>query len=163
MRYRGVRADRASASWWPGLTTARECAAAAGARSVGSQHVLLALLGRDTPPVARVLRATGVSRATVLAAVQGITGIGGARLDPVPVEQVSVSPRVGAMLRRAAGDTLGEIDDVDVLGELLDDRGEPSLAHNVLSSLGARRRALQAYRSLVVSRVDQADGDLVAG
>ncbi|MDT7743401.1 MAG: hypothetical protein QOE59_2479 [Actinomycetota bacterium] len=158
-----MRADRVRTSWWPGLATARECAAAAGARSAGSQHVLLALMGRDAEAVATVLREAGVDRPSVLAALQGITGTGRARAEPVPVEQVSVSPRVGALLRRAAGGVAGEVDDLAVLGELLDDRGEPSVVRVVLTSLGARRRALRAYRSLTGTRVDDVDGDLVPG
>jgi ATP-dependent Clp protease ATP-binding subunit ClpA len=158
-----VAAERAGTSWWPGLATARECAAAAGARSVGSQHVLLALLGRDAESVATVLREAAVDRPSVLAALQGITGTGGARAEPVPVEQVSVSPRVGALLRRAAGGVAGEVTDLAVLGELLDDRGEPSVVRVVLTSLGARRRALRAYRRLTGTRVDDVDGDLVPG
>ncbi len=125
--------------------------------------MLLALLGPDAEGIARVLRTVGVDRPGVLAALQGITGVGGARALPLPVEQVSVSPRVGDLLRRAAGDTPGEIDDLAVLGELLDDRGEPSVAQAVLASLGARRRALQAYRGLLGARIGQADGDLVPG
>ena len=133
---------------------------------MGSQHVLLALMGRDTAAVATVLREAAVDRRSVLAALAGITGTGRARAEPVPVEQVSVSPRVGALLRRASGGVAGEVDDLAVLGELLDDRGEPSVVRVALSSLGARRRALRAYRALTAARVDDLAGpagDLVPG
>jgi hypothetical protein len=100
----------------------------------------------------------------VTAALQGITGVG-ARPAPTPIERVALSPRVGALLRRATGDTQAPPDDLAVLAQLLDDGGEPSIAHLVLSALGARRRALAELRSGTASPVPagREDGNLVAG
>ncbi len=156
-----MTAERSWTWWWPGLTSARENAAAQGAGSVGTQHVLLALLAGDGP-AAGALATAGVRRASVLASLQGIAGVG-ARSQPVALERVSLSPRVGAMIRRASRGQPGQIDDAAVLGELLDDRGEPSLALSVLTSLGLRRRAVQAHSDLSPVRIDRPDGDLVAG
>jgi hypothetical protein len=159
-----VTRERAGSSWWPALTLARTQAAAAGTRSVGTQHVLLALLATGGE-ASDVLARAGVDRRGVLAALQGITGVG-ARAVPIAVERVSVSPRVGALIRRASHGAPGEIADLDVLGELLDDGGEPSVVQLVLTWLGARRRALNAYRSVVPvspARIGHTDGDLVAG
>jgi ATP-dependent Clp protease ATP-binding subunit ClpA len=159
-----VTRERATASWWPALALARAHAAAAGTRTVGTQHVLLALLSTEGEASAVLARA-GVDRAGVLAALQGIAGVG-ARALPVTVERVSVSPRVGALIRRASHGAPGEITDLAVLGELLDDGGEPSLVQLVLTWLGARRRAVQAYRSATVdtpARIGHTDGNLVPG
>jgi ATP-dependent Clp protease ATP-binding subunit ClpA len=152
---------------WPGLRAAREDAAAQGARSVGTQHVLLALLAPRAGEAAAVLRAAGVDRAAVLATLRAIEGVG-ARPEQRPIEQVTVSPRVGAMLQRASHGFSAPIEDLAVLGELLSEAGEPSLAHLVLTSLGARRRAQAAYRDAartVVGGTDagRTDGDLVPG
>ncbi|MCD2196293.1 Clp protease N-terminal domain-containing protein [Actinomycetospora endophytica] len=158
---------RTGSAWWPALVLARASAAAAGTRTVGTQHVLLALLATDGDAAA-VLRRAGVDRATVQAALQGITGVG-ARPGVIPVERVSVSPRVGALIRRASQGTLGEISDLAVLGALLDDGGEPSVVQLALTSLGARRRVLNAYGSATAAtavaptRIGHSDGDLVAG
>ena len=114
---------------------------------------------------AAVLGKAGVNRGDVLAALQGITGVG-ARTEPVALGQVAVSPRVGALIRRASRGMPGPIPDLAVLGELLDDCGEPSLVQLVLASLGARRRAVNAYlRAGIVApaRIGNAEGDLVAG
>jgi ATP-dependent Clp protease ATP-binding subunit ClpA len=156
--------DRAGAGPWPGLVAARRHAAAQGARSVGTQHVLLALLRRDAVEAAPLLERAGADHAAVMAALQGITGVG-ARAVPTPIERVALSPRVGALLRRATGDTQAPPDDLAVLAELLDDGGEPSIAHLVLSALGARRRALAELRGSAAATVPAGDedGNLVAG
>ena len=153
--------ERSWTWWWPGLTSARENAAAQGAGSVGTQHVLLALIAGHGEAAA-ALSTAGIHRAPVIAALQGIAGIG-ARAQPVALERVSLSPRVGAMIRRASQGAPGEIEDAAVLGELLDERDEPSLAGLALTSLGLRRRAMHAYRSLAPTRIGPGDGDLVAG
>jgi hypothetical protein len=143
---------------------ARGNAAAAGAHTVGTQHVLLALLA-TRGEAAAVLDRAGVDRGRVLAALQGITGVG-ARATPVDVERVAMSPRVGALIRRASQGAPGEIADLAVLGELLEEGGEPSLVQLVLTSLGARRRAVNAYRTVAPvspARIGNAEGDLVAG
>ncbi|WP_018331938.1 hypothetical protein [Actinomycetospora chiangmaiensis] len=91
------------ALFWPGLATARELAAEAGARTVGTQHLLL------------------------------------------------------AVLRRAEADAAAA--DCQVLDALLAEH-EPSLAHLVLTALGAHRRVRLA-RQTRRTRLDGADGDLV--
>ncbi|HEY2192117.1 MAG TPA: Clp protease N-terminal domain-containing protein [Actinomycetospora sp.] len=157
--------ERTGTGPWPGLAAAREHAAAQGARSVGTQHVLLALLRREAVEAAPLLERAGADHAAVTAALQGITGVG-ARPVPIPIERISLSPRVGALLRRASGDTRTTPDDLAVLDQLLDDGGEPSLAHLVLTSLGARRRALAARRdggTVATMQVGREDGDLVPG
>ncbi|NMO93096.1 Clp protease N-terminal domain-containing protein [Actinomycetospora sp. TBRC 11914] len=154
--------DRSAAGSWAGLTAAREHAAAQGASSVGTQHVLLALLRREAVESGTVLRGAGADTPAVVAALQGITGVG-ARPHPVPVERVSVSPRVGALLRRASAGTDAPTD-LGVLGQLLEEGGEPSLAHLVLTSLGARRRALVALRgATAAAAVGHEGGELVPG
>jgi ATP-dependent Clp protease ATP-binding subunit ClpA len=159
-----VTREQAGTSWWPALAMARVHAAAAGARSVGTQHVLLALLATEGEAAA-VLGKAGVNRADVLATLQGITGVG-ARTEPVALERVAVSPRVAALIRRASRGLPGRIPDLAVLGELLDDGGEPSLVQLILTSLGAQRRAVHAYlRAGIIApvRSGDAEGDLVAG
>lgn len=142
------------------MSAARQHAAAAGVRSVGTQHVLLALLRREAVGSRAVLEDAGADTAAVVAALRGITGVG-TRPHPVPVEQVSVSPRVGALLRRASGDAAAPTD-LDVLRQILDDGGEPSLAYLVLTSLGARRRVLVALRDGArTAAAGREDGDLV--
>ncbi|MDL5159491.1 hypothetical protein [Actinomycetospora termitidis] len=146
--------------WWPGLSTARDIAAAAGARSVGTQHVLLALVTRAEPDVAPVLRAGAIDRPAVLAALQGITGTG-CRRESVRLDAVAVSPRVLALVREAAtrGQRAGAVPDLDVLDALLAVE-EPSLAALVLTALGSRRRVRTALRRHV-QRADDGGGDLV--
>jgi hypothetical protein len=125
--------------------------------------VLLALLRREAVESGAVLRDAGADTPAVVAALRGITGVG-SRAEPIPVERVAVSPRVGALLRRAAART-DPPTDLDVLGQILEDGGEPSLAHLVLTSLGARRRALVALREVTTTAAaaGRADGDLVPG
>jgi hypothetical protein len=153
-----VTSNGERAPFWPGLGTAREIAAAAGVRSVGTQHVLLAILRRGGDATA-ALHAGGVDEDAVHGALRGIAGTG-CRSGAVHVDWVSVSPRVLALVRVAAcaGGT-GTVTDLDVLDALLRAE-EPSLAHLVLSALGAHRRvrlALPARRT----RVDPAGGGLV--
>ncbi|WP_433802723.1 hypothetical protein [Actinomycetospora sp. CA-084318] len=135
------------------MPTARAIAAAAGARSVGTQHVLLAVLRRRAADTAALLDAGGVEEDAVTAALHGIAGTG-CRTGAVPVERVPVSPRVLALVRAAdrpdAGS--GSVSDLQLLRALLSD-DEPSLAQLALSSLGALRRVVRA--------LDEAGGDLV--
>lgn len=150
-------------SFWSGLTTAREIAAAAGARTVGTQHVLLAVLRRADPDAVDVLHAAAIDEDTVAATLRGIAGTG-CRNRPVPVEWVSVSPRVLALVRAAGRRSAGNTretgpTDLAVLDALLGG-DEPSLAHLVLTGLGAHQRLRFAMRARR-ARVDDAGGGLV--
>ena len=140
--------DRPRIPGWPGLRTAREIAAATGARTVGTQHLLLALVRRQDG-CAAVLH--GVDESAVRAALRGIVGTGG-RTEAVPAERVSVSPRALAVIREAARRhpaSSGTVPDLHVLGALLDG-DEPSLARLALTSLGTLGRTLRAYRDVAV-------------
>lgn len=146
--------------FWPGIATARDIAAAAGDRSVGTQHVLRALLRRGDTDAARILGAAGADEASVVAALSGIAGTG-CRTGAVPTERVPVSPRVLALVRAAScPDTdTGIVSDLQVLHALLRD-DEPSLARLVLSALGADRQVLHALHASS-ARVDDDGGGLV--
>ncbi len=144
---------------WPGLRTARDLAAATGDRSVGTQHVLQALLRRADPYVVAVLAAGGVDETAVVAALSGIAGTG-CRTGGVSPERVAVSPRVLALVRAADCPDADAVSDLQVLDALLVS-DEPSLARRVLDVLGAHRRVLQALRA-ARTQVDDAGGDLVS-
>ncbi|GLZ51487.1 Clp protease N-terminal domain-containing protein [Actinomycetospora sp. NBRC 106378] len=144
--------------FWPGIATAREIAAAGGDRSVGTQHVLQALLRHGDTDAATILRTAGADEASVVAALAGIAGTG-CRTGAVPTERIPVSPRVLALIRTAGHPSAahGKVSDLEVLRALLRD-DEPSLARLVLSALGAERHLLHA---LPTDRVDDGGGDLV--
>ena len=129
---------RGNAHEWSGLPEARREAGARGDHSVGSQHLLLALLGRSEGEAQRVLRRAGVSRAQFEAALRGFQGQAGppTQVDP---DDVDVSERARVLIDRAVHlEPSGEATDEALLAALLDD-DDPGVAKAVLNYLGVGR------------------------
>jgi ATP-dependent Clp protease ATP-binding subunit ClpA len=132
---------------WAGLVEARDEAARTGHRSVGTQHLLLALLATDGP-VAAALHSAGIETTSVATTLAGIRGGSSwpTATDPVDLE---VGLRAAEVLRLAAGHVAAEVmprvevSDEQVLRALLavDD---PAIARLVLSYHGARRKVVAA-------------------
>lgn len=129
-----------------------EEAAQRGSLSVGTQHVLLALLASPDDHTRTALRAGGVDASLAVAALRSIVGIGN---DPEPTSPTSVSssPRVARILERAIdlGDraTGQPVQDDDVLRALLtsDDPAVGQLIVHITSSPELVLDALDQPRS----------------
>jgi ATP-dependent Clp protease ATP-binding subunit ClpA len=134
---------RARPGPWSGLPLAREAAAAHGSTSVGTHHLLLALLSGPHGPAREALHGVGIDRIDVEAAVTAVRGIGPWPVAVTPAtlplsERVEVLlGRAAALRARAPGD--GGVRDEDVLVALLESR-DRATAQIVLSYLGVDRR-----------------------
>ena len=142
---------------WSGLPLAREAAAAHGSSSVGTQHLLLALLARPQGTAQRVLRSAGITREGVEEAVASLRGAG-PWPAAFPADRVTMSDRVEVLLGRAAevrsetpGD--GQVRDEDVLVALLDSR-DRATAQIVLGYLGVNRRLTKRLLRQLVGPAD---------
>ncbi len=105
---------------------------------LGTEHLLLALMGNRQVSAARVLRALGVSPQDVRTEVKRIIGLG----SEAPVGPVPLTPRAKKALqlsRRAAGDSPVWTEHV-LLGLL--DEGEGVAAH-ILTDRGVTRDRVQ--------------------
>jgi hypothetical protein len=132
---------------WAGLTRARDEAAWTGHRSVGTQHLLQAMLTPDGS-VTSALSSAGLERTSVAMTLAGIRG-GSSWPTATDPAELEVGLRAAVVLRLAAGDVADqdmagvEVSDEQVLRALLA-ADDPALARLVMSYHGARRKVLAA-------------------
>lgn len=138
---------------WPGLSEARRQAAERGATSIGTQHVLFAVLAGNDDDALAALHAGGVEPGSAADALQTIAGIGSWH-EAVDVDTVPVSDRVVHVLEAAAqdrADVRREVRDRDVLRALLSN-DDPAVGHLVVRIVSAPERVVEELDRLAAQQ-----------
>jgi ATP-dependent Clp protease ATP-binding subunit ClpA len=84
------------------------CTRALRRNYIGTEHLLLGLLGQDDSTAAKALRSTGISIMDLRAEIQGIAGIG----TDIPDEYIPFTPRTKEVLELSLNETVAAGGDI---------------------------------------------------